>query len=224
VTRARNLVRLTQTEPFRLAAPFGCGVQTGAGTVLNTLRVAVGDSLLVVGTGAVGMSAVMASRTAGASPIVAVDPVVQRRALSLALGATHALDPVEVADGALTEVAGGFDYAIDTSGRSEMIRAAVAGVHSTGVVVLLASGPPEATVDVPLRDVVLGRQVRGAVEGDSVPQEFIPRLLALWRQGRFPVEALVTTFPETEINEAMRAMRLDSAVKPVVVFGVTTKT
>jgi aryl-alcohol dehydrogenase len=219
VTRARNLVRLTQAEPFRLAAPFGCAVQTGAGTVLNTLRVGVGDSLLVVGTGAVGMSAVMAARTAGASPIVAVDPVVQRRELSLALGATHTLDPAEVAGGALMEIGGGLDYAIDTSGRSEMIRAAVAGVHSTGVVVLLASGPPEATVDVPLRDLVVGRQVCGAVEGDAVPQEFIPRLLALWRQGRFPIEALVTTFPETEINEAMRAMRLGRAVKPVVVFG-----
>jgi aryl-alcohol dehydrogenase len=161
----------------------------------------------------------MAARIAGASTIIAVDPVEQRRALALTLGATHALDPAEVAGGALAHRADPLDFAIDTSGRPEMIRAAVAAVHSDGIVGLIASGPPGTAAGLPLRDLVVGRQVRGIVEGDSVPQVLIPRLLELWRQGQFPVEALVTTFASTEINEAMRAMKAGRVVKPVVVFG-----
>ena len=218
LTGVRNLVQLPQDVPLHLAAPFGCGLQTGAGAVLNTLRLQPGDTLLVTGAGAVGMSAVMAARAAGAAAIVAVDPVESRRTLALALGATDVLDPADVAAGALDKMRIPLDFAIDTSGRPEMIRAAVAAVHSAGVVVLIAAGPTGATADLPLRDLIVGRQVRGAVEGDAVPQLFIPRLLELWRAGQFPVEALVSTFAAAELNDAMRAMKLGQVVKPVAVF------
>jgi aryl-alcohol dehydrogenase len=92
-------------------------------------------------------------------------------------------------------------------------------VHSDGIVALIAPGAPGATADIPLRDLVVGRQVRGVVEGDSVPQRLIPWLLELWRRGQFPVETLVTTFAAAEINEAMRTMQSGHVVKPVVVFG-----
>ena len=219
LTGVRNLVRLPDGVPFHLAAPFGCGFQTGAGAVLNALRLQPGDALLVTGTGPVGMSAVMAARAAGAAVIVAVDPVESRRTLALTLGATYALDPADVAGGALGRMRVPLDFAIDTSGRPEMIRAAVAAVHSEGVVVLIAAGRTDAVADIPLRDLIVGRQVRGAVEGDSVPQLFIPRLLELWRAGQFPVEALVSTFAATELDDAMRAMRLGQVVKPVVVLS-----
>jgi aryl-alcohol dehydrogenase len=218
LTGVRNLVRVPDGVPLHLAAPFGCGFQTGAGAVLNTLRLQPGDALLVTGTGAVGMSAVMAARAAGAAVIVAVDPVESRRTLALTLGATIALDPADVADGALSAMKVPLDFAIDTSGRPEVIRAAVAAVHSEGVVVLIAAGRTGAVADIPLRDLIVGRQVRGAVEGDSVPQLLIPRLLELWRAGQFPVEALVSTFAATELDDAMRAMKLGHVVKPVVLF------
>jgi len=219
LTGVRNLVRVPEDVPLHLAAPFGCGIQTGAGAVLNALRLQPGDALLVTGTGAVGMSAVMAARAAGAATIVAVDPVESRRALALTLGATHALDPADVAGGALGRLRVPLDFAIDTSGRPEMIRAAVAAVHSEGVVVLIAAGRTGAVADIPLRDLIVGRQVRGAVEGDAVPQLLVPRLLELWRAGQFPVEALVSTFAAVELDDAMRAMKLGHVVKPVVVFG-----
>jgi aryl-alcohol dehydrogenase len=173
---------------------------------------------VVTGTGAVGMSAVMAARAAGAATIVAVDPVPSRRALALTLGATHAFAPADVARGSLDRIGVPLDFAIDTSGRPEMIRAAVAAVHAAGVVLLIAAGQTDAVADIPLRDLIVGRQVRGAVEGDAVPQLLIPRLLELWRTGQFPVEALVSTFAATELGEAMRAMKLGLVVKPVVVF------
>jgi aryl-alcohol dehydrogenase len=218
LTGVRNLVQVPEGVPLPLAAPFGCGIQTGAGAVLNTLRLQPGDTLLVTGTGAVGMSAVMAARAAGAAAIVAVDPVPSRRARALTLGATQVLDPADVARGAIAGTGVPLDFAIDTSGRPEMIRAAVAAVHSAGVVVLIAAGAADAVADIPLRDLIIGRQVRGAVEGDAVPQLLIPRLLELWRAGQFPVEALVSTFAATELNDAMRAMKLGHVVKPVVVF------
>jgi aryl-alcohol dehydrogenase len=218
LTGVRNLVHVPEGVPLHLAAPFGCGIQTGAGAVLNALRLQPGDALLVTGTGAVGLSAVMAARAAGAAAIVAVDPVASRRALALTLGATHALDPADVALAALDRIGVPLDFAIDTSGRPEMIRAAVAAVHSAGVVVLIAAGPTDTVADIPLRDLIVGRQVRGAVEGDAVPQLLIPRLLELWRAGQFPVEALVSTFGAAELNDAMRAMKVGNVVKPVVVF------
>jgi aryl-alcohol dehydrogenase len=219
LTGVRNLVRLPEHVPLHLAAPFGCGIQTGAGAVLSALRLQPGDALLVTGTGAVGMSAVMAARAAGAATIVAVDPVESRRALALTLGATHALDPADVAAGALGRLKIPLDFAIDTSGRPEMIRATVAAVHAEGVVVLIAAGRTGAVADIPLRDLIVGRQVRGAVEGDAVPQLLIPRLLELWRAGQFPVETLVSTFAAGEFDDAMRAMKLGHVIKPVVVFG-----
>jgi aryl-alcohol dehydrogenase len=85
-------------------------------------------------------------------------------------------------------------------------------------VVVIAAGQAGAVADIPLRDLIVGRQVRGAVEGDAVPQLLIPRLLELWRAGKFPVETLVSTFAAADIGEAMRAMRLGRVVKPVVVF------
>jgi aryl-alcohol dehydrogenase len=218
LTGVRNLVQVPEGVPLPLAAPFGCGIQTGAGAVLNALRLQPGDALLVTGTGAVGMSAVMAARAAGAATIVAVDPVASRRALALTLGATHAFDPADVARGSLDRIGVPLDFAIDTSGRPEMIRAAVAAVHAAGVVLLIAAGQTDAVADIPLRDLIVGRQVRGAVEGDAVPQLLIPRLFELWRTGQFPVEALVSTFAATELGEAMRAMKLGHVVKPVVVF------
>jgi aryl-alcohol dehydrogenase len=218
LTGVRNLVQVPEGVPLPLAAPFGCGIQTGAGAVLNALRLQPGDALVVTGTGAVGMSAVMAARAAGAATIVAVDPVPSRRALALTLGATHAFAPADVARGSLDRIGVPLDFAIDTSGRPEMIRAAVAAVHAAGVVLLIAAGQTDAVADIPLRDLIVGRQVRGAVEGDAVPQLLIPRLLELWRTGQFPVEALVSTFAATELGEAMRAMKLGLVVKPVVVF------
>jgi aryl-alcohol dehydrogenase len=218
VSPERSVVRLAPDVPLDIVAPFGCGIQTGAGAVLNALRLQPGDALLVTGTGAVGMSAVMAARAAGAAAIVAVDPVASRRALALTLGATHALDPADVARGALDRIEVPLDFAIDTSGRPEMIRAAVAAVHSAGVVLLLAAGRTDTVADIPLRDLIVGRQVRGAVEGDAVPQLLIPRLLELWRVGQFPVEALVSTFAAAELGNAMRAMKLGHVVKPVVMF------
>jgi len=208
LTTARNLVTLPDGVPFEVAAPLGCGVQTGAGAVLNTLGIRPGMSIAVFGAGTVGLSAVMAAVVAGAGTIAVVDPIPERRELAITLGAHRARGELA-----------GFDYAIDTSGRSEVIRAAVAATHHTGTTCLIGSGPAGTEISLPLRDLVVGRRIRGVVEGDSVPQVFIPLLLELWAAGRFPVEALLTKFPADGLNDAMEALRDGHAVKPVVLFA-----
>jgi aryl-alcohol dehydrogenase len=217
LTKPRNLVRLPDSVPFAVAAPFGCGVQTGAGAVLNTLQVGAGARIAVFGAGAVGLSAVMAAAVAGAATIAVVDPIEQRRVLAKTLGAQQALGPAEA--GTLS----GFDYTIDTTGRPDVIRTAVAATHNTGTTCLIGSGPAGTEVSLPLRDLVVGRRVRGLVEGDSVPQVFLPLLIGLWESGRFPVDALITTFPSTDLNGAMHAMHTGHAVKPVILFPDTPR-
>jgi aryl-alcohol dehydrogenase len=220
LTRSRSVTVIPADVPFHIAAPLACGVQTGAGAVLNSLEVSAGDTIAVFGVGAVGLSAVMAAAVAGASVIVAVDPVESRRELALSLGASVALHPDEATDAGLRAlVPAGFDYALDTSGRTDVIRTAVAATHSTGSIGLIAAGPPGTEITIALRDLVVGRRIRGLVEGDSVPQVFIPVLIELWRSGRFAVDALVTTYRATDLPAALQAMRTGDVVKPVLVFS-----
>ncbi|MCW2528464.1 MAG: geraniol dehydrogenase [Pseudonocardiales bacterium] len=217
LTHRANIVRTPDNVPAFLAAPFGCGVQTGAGAVLNAFALSAGDSIIVLGTGAVGMSAVMAAAAAGAGTIVAVDPVASRRALALTLGATHAVDAHERLDLTLTGIRpDGIDFVLDTTGRPEVIRAGVGALAKTGTLGLVAAGASGAEINLPLRDLIIGRRVRGIVEGDSVPQELIPRLLELWRRGHFPVERLIKTWPMADINDALDAIKDGTVIKPVL--------
>jgi len=217
LTRARNVVPIPPDVPFQVAAPLGCGIQTGAGAVLNSLQVGVGASVVVFGAGSVGLSAVMAALMAGAAIVVAVDPLQTRRDLAVRLGAAAALHPDE--SGGLRELAPeGFDYAIDTSGRPDTIRVAAGATHATGTVGLIGSGGAGTELSLPLRDIVIGRHLRGIVEGDSLPQVFIPFLLDQWRAGRFAVDTLITPFAATQLPDAVRAMHDGTVVKPVLIF------
>jgi aryl-alcohol dehydrogenase len=218
LTRVRNLVVIDEDVPLSIAAPLACGVQTGAGAVLNALQVQAGATVAVFGAGSVGLSAIMAAVLAGAACVVAVDPLARRRELAVALGASVALHPGDA--GQLRDlVPDGFDFAVDTSGRPEMIRVATAATHSTGTVGLIASGGAGVDLSLPLRDLVVGRQLRGIVEGDSLPQVFIPYLLEQWRQGSFRIDALISHFPAAELPAAITAMHDGTVVKPVLVFA-----
>ncbi|MEW9556514.1 NAD(P)-dependent alcohol dehydrogenase [Nonomuraea sp. NPDC050783] len=213
---ARNVVKVGEDLPLSLLGPLGCGIQTGAGTVLHALGVAAGSSLIVFGTGAVGLSAVMAARVAGASTIVAVDVNPVRLELARELGATHAFDGAD--DGLparLREVTGGAHHTIDTTGLPAVIATAVTALRPTGTCGLV--GAPQGDVVLDARTLMAGRNVRGICEGDAVPHLLVPALLRLWQQGRFPFDRLIRTFPLDRVNEAERAAAAGEVVKPVLV-------
>ncbi|QNP66589.1 NAD(P)-dependent alcohol dehydrogenase [Streptomyces genisteinicus] len=217
VVHARGVVPVPADLPAEVAAPLGCGAQTGAGTVLNRLRPAPGSSLLVLGAGGVGLSALMAAVAAGCGPVIAVDPVASRRDLAVRLGAAAALDPADGLVAAVRELTGGgAHHVVETTGRPEMARRAVAALRPRGALALLGLGG-EVTFDV-MGLLAKGVRVHGVIEGDSDPRRFLPELIALHRRGLFPLERLVTTFPFEEIGAAVAAMRDGSVVKPVLTF------
>ncbi|MFC8536426.1 NAD(P)-dependent alcohol dehydrogenase [Streptomyces sp. NPDC057249] len=217
VVRARGVVKVPPELPATVAAPLGCGGQTGAGTVLNRLRPPAGSALVVVGAGGVGLSALMAAVAVGCDPVVAVDPVASRLALATELGATAVLAPGDGLVGTLRELTGGgAHHVVETTGRPEMIRRAVGALRPRGELALLGLGG-EVSFDV--RGLLAkGVRVHGVIEGDSDPGRFIPELVALHQRGRFPVDRLVTAFPFEEIGAAEAAMRNGSVVKPVLAF------
>lgn len=217
VVHERGVVKVPSDLPAAVAAPLGCGAQTGAGTVLNRLRPEPGSSLVVLGAGGVGLSALMAAIAVGCDPVVAVDPIASRRALAIELGAEAALPPGDGLVAALRDLTGGgAHHVVETSGRPEMIRRAVGALRPRGELALLGLGG-EVTFDV-MGLIAKGVRVHGVIEGDSDPRRFIPELIGLHRHGLFPLDRLVTTFPFEDIGAAVAAMRGGSVVKPVLTF------
>jgi aryl-alcohol dehydrogenase len=221
IVRASNAVKIDKALPLELMGPLGCGIQTGAGAIMNSLKVRPGRSLAIFGAGAVGLSAVMAAKVVGAGAIVVIEPNARRRALALELGASAALDPigVDVAAAIRALSPGGVDYALDTSGIPAVIGQAAESLLPNGMLGLLGMPPPDAPMPMTIMSLIMrGAGVKAIVEGDSDPQTFIPELIALYQQGKFPFDRLIKTFPFEQINSAIAASEDGSVIKPVVVF------
>ena len=199
-------------------APLGCGIQTGAGSVLNLLRPPPGSSVMIVGLGGVGMAGLMAAVACGAKHVVAVDPVASRRDVAQSLGATCALAPSDdlVAE-VLDHTDGGATHALDTTGRGDAIGQAFDSLSRTGHLVLVGLGMPDLT----LSGAALmsgGRSVTGSIEGDAVPREFIPLLAQMYRDGQLPLDRIVRKYAFGDINRAIADMRTGDVIKPVLVL------
>ena len=219
VCEARQAVKAPDDISLERLAPLGCGVQTGAGAVLNSLKLAEGQTLAVFGAGSVGLSAIMAAKAVGASPIIAVDINPARLATAAELGATDTLDPRQTDPvAAIRELTGaGADFVLNTTDRAEIYQQGIAALGVKGVFAFVTS--PGGDLPVRLSDLMLGgRSIRGVLQGDSEPREFLPRLIELHRQGRFPLEKLITTYPFEQIAAAMHDSETGKAIKPVLIF------
>ena len=206
----RNLVKVSKDLPLEILSPLGCGLQTGAGTVMNSLKVSGGASIAVFGTGAVGIAAVMAARIVGANPIIGVDIRPKRLKLALKLGATHAIDNrrQDVAT-RVTDITGsGVDYVVETTGSPKMHQLAIDVLNPHGIVALLTG---ESGMDLPE-----GRKTLGIIQGDAVPQHFIPKLIELYQGGEFPFDRLVKFYDFSAINQAIADAKRGDTIKPVL--------
>lgn len=218
----RNVVKVPTNAPLELLGPLGCGIQTGAGAVMNALKVTPGSSFAAFGGGAVGLSAVMAARVAGATTIVAVDVVPSRLALANELGATHIVnshetDPVE----AVRQITGGgANFTLEASGRPAVLRQAIDALAIRGVCGIV--GAPalgtEASFDVN-GVMTTGKTIIGIIEGDSVPDLFIPSLVDLYSQGRFRFDKLVKFYSLDQINQAAEDSEKGITIKPIIRLG-----
>lgn len=210
----RNLVKVDLDLPLEILAPLGCGMQTGAGTVMKSLKVAAGSSIVVFGSGSVGLAAIMAARIVGANPIIAVDIKPKRLDIALELGATHAI--LNRRTNIASRIAGitgdGVDYVLEITGSPEMFQLAVEVLKPHGVVALFTGENAPA----PLPG---GRKATSIIQGDAVPQRFIPKLIELYLDGRFPFDRLVKFYDFHDINRAMADSRKGRTIKPVLRIG-----
>jgi aryl-alcohol dehydrogenase len=205
--------------PLEQLGPLACSGQTGAGAVLNVLKPAAGDSFAVFGVGAVGLSALMAAKIAGCDPIVAIDIHDHRLALARELGATHTINHRTCADviGELRKVAnGGVRHAVETSAVPAVLREAVESLMPAATCVLLGSARKGTEVALEMPFIQQGRIVRGVVQGDSVPQQFIPKLVDLIIAGRFPIEKMITFYDFADIERAAKDSAAGIVIKPVL--------
>jgi aryl-alcohol dehydrogenase len=221
IAYADNCVVVDKELDLTLAAPYGCGFQTGAGTVLNVLKPGPDDSLVVFGAGAVGLAAIAVAASEGVGTIVAVDLMGSRLEAAASYGAIG-VNPSELGDQSPVDrvkelTGGGATYAIDTTAVPAVVKQAQQALGIRGTLVALGLGPEEYQIDA-IDLLQNGKRVMGSIEGDSDPQEMVPRLLALRAEGRFDVDGLIETYPFEKINEAVADLHDGKVVKAVLTW------
>jgi len=215
----RTAVKVDKDLPLEKLGPLGCGVITGAGSIIEALKVGVDDSVAIFGVGGVGLSAVMAARLVGARRIVAVDLNRERLELARELGATDTIlaDEDDLA-GKIRAVTGrGMDYTFNTTTVPSVFSVAMDCLTMRGTAAFVTAPRGEwAPAMFPM--LAGGRMLRGILGGDAAPRLFIPMLLDHWRQGRFPFDRLLSFYPFEAISQAFDDVHRGRAIKPVLLM------
>lgn len=219
VVHQNNLIPAPDDIPLDILAPMGCGIQTGAGAIFNYLHPTADSSILITGCGPVGLSAVMAAKIAGCSKILACDIVDSRLELAAELGATHTIHSrivknVPEAVRVLTNGLGS-DYAVDCTGIGPCVRQSLNCVRTMGICVVLGA-TQELTINVETELMGTAKTLAGLVEGLSIPQIFIPKLLDYYRLGKFPFDRLIKFYDFEDINQAFADTKSGKVIKAVL--------
>ncbi len=226
LTYERNVVKVPIDLPLELMGPLGCGIQTGAGGIMRSLACEAGSSVLIIGGGPVGLSAVMGAKIQNCATVILVEPMATRRALALQLGATVVIDPATQTDLAAAVrailpigVDYAFDYAFDTTGVPAVQAAVMNALAPKGVFGIVGITAPDVALPGFVNTVMtFGHTVKGIIEGDSDPDEFLPQLMDHYRRGELPFDRLIKTYPFDQINEAIAAQHRGECVKVVLVM------
>ena len=221
LTSESNVVKLPANLPFEVAAPLGCGVQTGAGTVLKSLACEAGSSIIVTGCGVVGLSAIMAAKISGCDQIIAIEPIGSRRALAFDVGATHVIDPLEHEDfenAVRGIIADGVDYAVDTTGRRLTLENLTRCFTTQGTLAMVGMTKPDDDFSCTgMQFLASGLSIKGIIEGDSDPDTFIPQLIGYYENGQLPIDKLISTYPLKNINQAVDDHHSGACTKAVLI-------
>jgi S-(hydroxymethyl)glutathione dehydrogenase/alcohol dehydrogenase len=195
----RSVVKIDPDLPLDIACRVGCGVVTGWGAAVNSAETRPGDTVIVMGTGGIGINAVIGAAGVGAAHILAVDPVEMKRERALELGATHAFAAIEEAAEVARQLTNGQGAAavVVSVGvtRGEHIAQAFAAIRKAGIVVVTGIGPyTEVGIPIPTLELTyFQKQIRGSLFGAANPTRDMPRLLSLYAAGRLPLDELITT-------------------------------
>jgi S-(hydroxymethyl)glutathione dehydrogenase/alcohol dehydrogenase len=219
---ARAVVKIDPSIPFEIAALVGCGVATGAGATMNTVPVTPGSSVAVFGLGGVGLAAMLGAVVQGASQVIVVDPVEERRAAALSMGATDAIDPAAGdtvrAIKKLTERRG-VDFAFEAVGRGSVVEQAYQSTRKGGTTCVVGAARPDDSLSLSPFEFMMGaRSLVGCQYGSTVPARDFPLLLDLWQRGRLPLERFVTNrIGLADINTAFEDMTAGHGVRSVII-------
>jgi aryl-alcohol dehydrogenase len=228
LVRERSCVKVDDAsdKELRLFASLGCGVQTGAGAILNVARPEEGASIAVFGGGAVGLSAIMAARLTKPAVIVLVDnsdaklemiPKQLLKGVTVVNSRELSHDELVAKLKSLTPNNRGLDYALDGVGHEAVLNAAYESLDKMGTVLVVGGSPtaqPKYRVE---RSLVNGIMIRGTHQGDSVPRIMIPSLIQMWRDGSFPFDQLLTQFKFEDLHKALDEMHAGKVIKPLLV-------
>lgn len=216
------LIPVSKDLPLESIAFLGCGMQTGAGSILNEFHTPAGSSVAVAGTGAVGHAAVMAARAAGCTTIIAIDRHQNRVSLAQQVGATHGIHgQAEQAQEEILRITNGrgVDFILNTTDSPEVLRSIAGALASRGTLGSVAAMSPgtEASFEVG-GSLLKGWNFRTIVQGSSVPQQMVPRLIEMWQQGLFPIDKLVKTYEFADINAAFADAESGGVIKPLLLM------
>jgi aryl-alcohol dehydrogenase len=218
LAKERNTVKVTSDVPVEMLGPLGCGVLTGAGSVVNSLRPRAGSTLAVFGTGGVGMSAILAAVVSGCATIIAVDVNEERLKAAREFGATHTINPTTTdIITTIRQITGiGVEYILDTTSKTSLIRQAVESLAPGGRCGMVAVSHDGSDLALSSGTMLQGREVFGIIQGDSVPHIFIPQLIDLYKQGRFPFDKMIKFYSLDHINEAAADSEKGVTIKAVI--------
>lgn len=220
IANKRNAIKVSDKAPLELLGPLGCGIQTGAGAIINSLKVSPGKSVVISGAGAVGLAALLAAKACSAAKIVLVDINEERLTLAKELGATHVINSKNenVIDALKAIDPQGFDFGFDTTGRNDVINNTLANLKSLGEMGIV--GVATKPLEVEMNSYVLkGIKLIGIVEGDSVPVDFIPAMVNMYLNGQFPFDKLIKKYKFEDINQAIEDSESGKTIKPVILIG-----
>jgi aryl-alcohol dehydrogenase len=214
----RNVVKVPSDVPIEILSPLGCGIQTGAGGVINTLQAKPGSSIAVFGIGSVGLSAIMAAAVSGCTKIIGIDVVEERLKLAKEFGATDIINssktnPVEQIQ---KLPGGGIEYTLECTGIPKVFRQAVDSLMMGGTCGLIGVAPVGVEANLEMQTILDGRTIKGVVEGDCISDIFIPQLIELYKQGRFPFDRLLKFYSLEQINEAAEDSEKGKTLKAVL--------
>lgn len=223
VASIHSLVKIEKDYPFEIAALFGCAVMTGVGAVVHTANVTLGESVLVVGLGGVGLSAILGAKAAGASKIVAADVSQLKLEVAKEYGATHVINSGKetALDELKTEITdGGVDKSVEFAGVMPALDFAFNATKKGGTTVTGALPNPNDRLSLnPLTLVGQEKSLKGCYLGSCVPKIDIPNFLELYKNGNLPVDKLIThRLKLEEINEGFERLASGEAIRQVILF------
>lgn len=221
IAHEQNIVKVPKDVDLTILGPLGCGIQTGAGTVLNNLKPKFGSSIAIFGAGGVGLSAVMAAKIVNCEHIIAVDLHDSRLKKAKELGATHVINgenTEDVVEKIKDITGGGTHYAVDTTGVSPVVKQALQGLRPRGELAVIGVGS-DFEMDLMEDLMAEGKMIKGVIEGDAVPKVFIPKLIRYYQKGLFPFDKLIKTYDFEDINQAFSDSESGETIKPVLTIG-----